>query len=428
MYILHLSDLHFGNLNNNAERWYGQLSYDLKTEVQCPKLDVLIISGDIANSSTEEEYQAAQEFINQIRSEFKLQRQQIIIVPGNHDLNWQLATKARFQEGDELKVDIIKYQQRFDNFRKFYQAIKKEDYPLQHEYQGILYHLPEQQLLILGLNSAWRLNEYDSKSADIHPDAINNALNQVLERQDLYKKCLKIAVWHHPLSSASNDYIRDHGFLQRLVQAEFRLALHGHIHKAETSLFRYDFSSDGRRIDIICAGTFGAATKELVPGYPWQYNLLKLEANKLIVETRRREEANGTWKADARWSQGQGQDPLPRYEIELFSSYNLHRALADLSALAPDADTRIKRIKAARWLCQNPHKSSVSKLAESLETEVDPEAKYWITMALGYIGSQEAKDVLGNYLEKLDQTDSHTRLVINDALFLANQARNNSSH
>jgi hypothetical protein len=76
-------------------------------------------------------------------------------------------------------------------------------------------------------------------------------------------------------------------------------------------------SANGRKLDRICAGTFGAPTKELVPGYPWQYNLLKFEADQLIVETRRREKENGAWKPDARWSQGTGQDPLPRYTIAL---------------------------------------------------------------------------------------------------------------
>jgi len=48
-----------------------------------------------------------------------------------------------------------------------------------------------------------------------------------------------------------------------------------------------------------------------------QYNLLKLDGDTLTIETRRREELNGAWKPDARWTQGTGKDPLPRYEIKL---------------------------------------------------------------------------------------------------------------
>jgi len=73
----------------------------------------------------------------------------------------------------------------------------------------------------------------------------------------------------------------------------------------------------GRSLNFVGAGTFGALTREWVPGYPLQYNLLVLEGDKLTVETRCRREPNGAWQPDAIWTQGPGQDPLPRYEIIL---------------------------------------------------------------------------------------------------------------
>ena len=76
-------------------------------------------------------------------------------------------------------------------------------------------------------------------------------------------------------------------------------------------------STNGRKLDRICAGTFGAPVREWVPGYPLQYNLLKFEDNQLTVYTRRREELNGAWKPDARWLQGAGKTPLDYYAISL---------------------------------------------------------------------------------------------------------------
>lgn len=143
-----------------------------------------------------------------------------------------------------------------------------------------------------------------------------NALTQIRRNLD-YKNCLKIAVWYHPLDSAYSDRITDQGFLEQLAVNGFRLFLHGHIHKAETSLFRYDMSSNGRNLDRICAGTFGAPVREWVPGYPLQYNLLKIADNQLTVYTRRREELNSAWKPDARWLQAPGKPPLDYYAIAL---------------------------------------------------------------------------------------------------------------
>jgi HEAT repeat protein/3',5'-cyclic AMP phosphodiesterase CpdA len=319
MHILHLSDLHFGTLDQ-ANLWSNQLAEDLHQELNIRHLDALILSGDITNYSTETEYSAAKEFINELAREFQIRRSHIIIVPGNHDLNRELGDKAfSYDENGLPKRDLTQHQRRFDYFRTFYQAIKGEAYPLEYEHQGIVYHLPKQKLLILGLNSAWKLDRFQKTDANINDQALTNALKKIRDNEDLYEGCVKIAVWHHPLNSSGEDRIKDQGFMERLAQNGFRLALHGHIHTAKKDLFNYDYTSNttGRKLDIICAGTFGAPTKELVTGYPWQYNLLKIEDNQLTVYTRRREELNGAWKPDARWLQGAGKTPLDYYAISL---------------------------------------------------------------------------------------------------------------
>jgi 3',5'-cyclic AMP phosphodiesterase CpdA len=319
MYILHLSDLHFGS-PDQANLWSNQLAEDLQNDRNISHLDTLILSGDIANYSTETEYNAAKEFINELAREFRIRRSNIIIVPGNHDLNWELGDKAlSYDENGLPKRDLTQHQRRFDHFRNFYQAIKSEAYPLEYEHQGIIYHLPKQKLLILGLNSAWKLDRFQKTDANINDQALTNALKKIRDNEDLYEGCVKIAVWHHPLNSSGEDRIKDQGFMERLAQNGFRLALHGHVHTAKKDLFNYDYTSNttDRKLDIICAGTFGAPTKELVTGYPWQYNLLKIEDNQLTVYTRRREEPNGAWKPDARWLQGAEKTPLDYYAIAL---------------------------------------------------------------------------------------------------------------
>ncbi|AOY79291.1 effector-associated domain EAD1-containing protein [Moorena producens JHB] len=333
-HILHLSDLHI-TTPKQATLWSNQLAQDLSYELQIPDLDALILSGDIANYSTPEEYQAAQQFLDNLRKDFPLDPKDIVIVPGNHDLNWELAKEAyelcdrkKYQgtltEGDYIEEspnvirvrDETKYQQRFAHFSQFYQAIKGQPYPLDYDQQAIIDHFPEQNLLILGLNSAWELDHHFKTRASIHSGALSKALAKIRRNPD-YRNCLKLAVWHHPLNSDGSDRITDQGFIEQLAVAGFRFFLHGHIHKAETSLFRFDLSPGGRKLDGICAGTFGAPTLELRSAYPWQYNLLKINDKQLTVHTRRREEPNGAWKPDSRWSQGPGLGALDYYCIEL---------------------------------------------------------------------------------------------------------------
>ena len=344
MHILHISDIHLGTVAD-ALNWYGQLADDLIFDLNCHGLDFMIISGDITNTSSIEEYKAAKQFLDNLCSKFDINASQLIIVPGNHDLNWELSKDAyTFVDKDrydgnliegcfiEVADDVIrvrdedKYKRRFINFNEFFKAVKGEPYPLEYMKQGILYHYPERNLLILGFNSAWQIDHHFTSRASIHPGAVSHALNAIRDTE-AYRKCLKFAVWHHPLNSPFNDRITDHGFMERLAQCGFSVCLHGHIHKADTGQYYYDHSANGRKIHIISAGTFGAPVREWVPGYPLQYQLLELEGNELTVKTRCRREKNGAWKPDSIWPQAPGKDPLSRYKI------NLHDALQDRPAV-----------------------------------------------------------------------------------------------
>jgi 3',5'-cyclic AMP phosphodiesterase CpdA len=336
MYILHLSDLHFGT-TDDARLWSNQLAEDLRG-LKCSSLDALVLSGDIANKSTPEEYTAAKNFLDKLCDAFSIKRQNIVLVPGNHDLNWKLSKKAYIpmhrddysgspdnsriinQGGDFIGVvnNEDEYRQRFSYFNRFYEDVTTKPYPLREDQQGILYTVPAQKILFLGLNSAWNLDHYYTTRASINANALSNALDEIGKHQE-YVNWRKIAVWHHPLNSNSEDRIKDHGFMERLAKAGFCLALHGHIHKADNSLYRYDRSVGGRKIEVISAGTFGASTRELVTGNPWQYQLLELDDNKLKVRTRKREQANGAWKPDARWMQDE-ESSLASYEILLPSN------------------------------------------------------------------------------------------------------------
>jgi 3',5'-cyclic AMP phosphodiesterase CpdA len=50
-------------------------------------LDYLVISGDVANQSTPEEYEAACRLVSELIQSFELNADRVVIVPGNHDLN-----------------------------------------------------------------------------------------------------------------------------------------------------------------------------------------------------------------------------------------------------------------------------------------------------------------------------------------------------
>lgn len=330
MNILHLSDLHIEN-PDQAILWSNQLAWDLR-ELKCPRIDSLIISGDIGNFSKPLEYKAAVAFIQKLASEFRIESDRIVLVPGNHDLSWGVSksayekvlkksytgpSEALVKVGNRFfKKDEAKYKRRFEVFSRFYRRVQGVAYATAYEKQYIIRYFPEVNLLILGVNSAWEIDHIFTDRASIHPLALSNALTEIRQNAS-YSESVKIAVWHHPITSEGNDRIKDWGPVEQLAKAGFRFLLHGHIHKAESQLFRYDHSVEGRQIDLIAAGTFGARTKDLVPTYPWQYNLIRFGTNQLKVETRRRHKDNGPWKPDAVWVQKEGKNPRSFYTIKL---------------------------------------------------------------------------------------------------------------
>lgn len=327
--VLHLSDLHFATADQ-ATVAYAQLAADLRQQ-GVDRLDALLASGDLVNRATAGEYDAARLFLEHLMSGFSLAPRQFVLVPGNHDVSWTLSEAAyslhkRSRYGAALKEgafiehgpDIVEvrdeeaYQRRFQPFADFYRQVTGEEYPLSYDEQGVLTDLSDAGLVVLGLNSAWQIDHHYRDRASIHMGALSRALLKLGPPDDR----LRVAMFHHPLAGGEDSRIRDDSFLQQLAVHGFRLVVHGHVHKADAGLYRYDRSAGGRRLDIITAGTFGAPVREWVPGYPLQYNLLLIGKERITVETRCRREVNGAWEPDAIWRQGPGQDPLPRYHVE----------------------------------------------------------------------------------------------------------------
>lgn len=165
--------------------------------------------------------------------------------------------------------------------RLIYKKIYNKPYPQEYDQQAILHPCPEDKILFLALNSCWEIDHYYTNRAGIHPNAIANAIDQILTGN--YDDWLKIAIWHHPVNSSES---MKNAFLEQLAVNGFQLGIHGHIHEAKDENFQYDTR---RGLRIIAAGTFGAPVKEQVTGIPLQYNLLTLnpESGVMTVETRK---------------------------------------------------------------------------------------------------------------------------------------------
>ncbi|MBX7084408.1 MAG: metallophosphoesterase [Nannocystaceae bacterium] len=330
--VLHLSDVHIEHADQ-AALWYSQLAADLR-EQGVTKLDGLVVTGDLVQRAQPTEYDAAANLLESILEGFGLRQSSVAVVPGNHDVNWLVSGSAytlrrrkelstplepgtfRAHGDDVVEVrDESTWPHRFDAYAEFHRRVTGQTYPVDFREQGTLVTLATMPAVqILGLNSAWESDHIFPHRTSIHPLALGGALKQLPSSDPAV---VRIAAFHHPLAGSDPAVIKDLGFLQRLALDGFRLALHGHVHRADTEQYRYDKAIDGRKLGVVTAGTFGAPTHEWVPGYPLQYNLLRIGLQQVTVETRCRRELTGAWEPDARWLAGAGADPVPRYTISL---------------------------------------------------------------------------------------------------------------
>jgi len=346
--ILHLADWHIANAQE-ARQYRAQLEADLIQELDVKRLDYIVIAGDVAAHATPEEYQAAFELLDGLVKHFGLDGRRVIVAPGNHDVNWDLAEAAYpfvpqrrlpsplvegqyIPAGDAgvLLCDEALYSQRFTHFNQyFYRKVSGGlAYPMDYAAQGMLHFFPEEQLVFLTLNSAWEIDHHYTNRVSLHGEALQNALAQV--RTDSDETWLKVAVWHHSLA---HEGVVNGEQIQLLAAHGFQLCLHGHVHDP-SGLYQYDSRRDFHNIG---AGVLGTPTH--AAGSLMGYNLLicDLDSGKITVETRKKERSDSLWYADARW--GDRNNPAPRYTLTLKPSRRSKAKLKTkaFEALRPDA-------------------------------------------------------------------------------------------
>jgi len=341
--ILHLSDLHMGPdddpiaalqpLVRDLEDCHGGLGFD--------QLDYLVVSGDLTNRATAEEFEQARKLISGLIERFRLTAERCIIVPGNHDLSWDqqvytwkpqrmvdlkiLQEGSYYSQGSGFLIrDEQHYPTRFENFSKFYHALIQQQYPLQAEAQGLVFLFDDTRLQFLTLNSAWEIDEFFSERSSIHSGALTRGLaaadTQVRKakeegRLDKNATVLRLAVWHHPVTG--NEKIVADAFLDLLRQAEIRLCLHGHVHEDRADVVRY--LDPVRKVYIAGAGSLGAPAYARPESVPRLYNVLEItrDLRNIRVHTRCLRKIGGAWEGWAVWPGLSPTDRRTYYNVEL---------------------------------------------------------------------------------------------------------------
>ena len=341
--ILHLSDLHFKPDTDSVLMWQRLIAdiHDAEGGLGFQQVDYLVISGDLTNRADPREFERAHDFISALNQRLGVSAERCIIVPGNHDLSYdveaytwkqkrrvdskELVEGAYVEQGDGyLLKQPTNYPARFENFGKFYHALTQEPYTLDASVQHLAFLPQEGRVQFLALNSAWDIDEYFKDRSSVHATALAAGLIKADEQIDKAKKegrlktddrVLRIAVWHHPITG--NEKIKDDAFVERLRQAKFKLCLHGHVHEERADLIGY--LDPTREIHVVGAGSFGAPTNARPESTPRLYNLLEIERDhsRIRVHTRCMRKSDGAWEGWPAWPAATSTEKRTYYEIDL---------------------------------------------------------------------------------------------------------------
>lgn len=248
MKLLHISDIHFPYTQWNSPMSIYKAAFDkLLDEIHDQNL-LLILGGDITTKGNTEGYKQAAVFFNEIIKNKGLQRKNILLCPGNHDIEKSLP-----------------YFNGFDNFSYSLRQDQEFKYCKRNHFTFDI-----EDCFFLVVNSAYR---YDHTFGSVDVDGIRETLcKSKLDTQ----KSRVVIVHHHLLGQFENDLstIRNsYPFLKLLDEYNFHYILHGHQH---SNMYMPLGNSKIKTIGV-------RTTTLTTPGYLVGVNVYELDAEKLII-------------------------------------------------------------------------------------------------------------------------------------------------
>lgn len=316
--ILHITDLHRAKNDpiSNPELLSALVSDRERYEREIPAIrppDAIIVSGDVIqgvslnypNFAREltEQYDVAHKFLVDLTDRFlDGDRSKVIIVPGNHDIDWNVAwasmvlveeddrpsniPSALFEPNSNYRWDwkscrLYKiqnpnlYDQRMGAFWAFFErfyAESKEMLRVAPWADANLYSLDSGRIGVAAFNSCLG-NDCFAFHGEISREAVAQAH---LDLKDLGPWRLRIAVWHHDIEGPPHrsDYM-DIEIVRGMIGRGFRIGLYGHQHRVQITP-QHTHLLDHETMVVASAGSLCAGRRELPTGALRGYSIIEI--------------------------------------------------------------------------------------------------------------------------------------------------------
>tara|TARA_R110002051_G_scaffold275039_1_gene336012 strand:- start:3931 stop:5019 length:1089 start_codon:yes stop_codon:yes gene_type:complete len=299
MRIIHLSDIHLSKSNYHEfiHKYRKALIEDLIDYNQTKKIDVIVITGDLVDrgghslldlddfkhlSSPYEIFDFI--FIQPIIQQIGISSNQVIFIPGNHDINEKeilyydeckmienLKSSSSENYLRKNKIDFID-NKRIKLFKEFEKKFHLNNslYDFSNNNSTFIYESENNfKVGFLLINDSWRCKSRKIVGEDKGLYFGHQQLDYSLDILKTHNTDINICLFHHSL----DDYIEKNEILRILETREIELFLYGHYHDAD---FKIEYSPFGS-----CIGVRGRAAlnkpNEIESEYQAGYQIIDLD-------------------------------------------------------------------------------------------------------------------------------------------------------
>ncbi len=365
--ILHLSDIHYGinHVANEREQRsirngvpYNKELEEIKESLEEleKKFNVrpnfIVVTGDITETSSPDEYLLAEEFIGGIADFLKIDRRYVVMIPGNHDVSWEICENERKRNkkgfiyrflikliecfsfspsfhDHKQDVDPILFP-KFANYKKFFDRFyENADFPENlppyrfSEDLFVTFPFPDEQVIYCGLNSCVYESDHSPHRGTITVRQLKTAIEEI-DNIDTQKQFLRIALMHHNYIRGTQEdgaHLYDADDLKIIfLKAGFQMIMHGHEHKDYI-----DRRGDEREFFYIFATGSTGLDKQAIPEIGRRFQVLNIgNEYARIFRWRFDPEAEGT-AGGGKWILTSTEDPF------VLDNFNRHKAYKSLN-------------------------------------------------------------------------------------------------
>ena len=299
--LLQLSDMQFGAKHRFESGAPGSLLSRLREDFEEMQQrhglmpDIILVTGDLVETGKPSEFKQFMRFAEALVEGFDLPRRRLVMIPGNHDINWA-ACEGYFKdcEADERAPQRPywpKLRHYAAMFAEFY--ANEPDLTFTEEAPYTLFDYPELGVVVAGLDSTIA----DSHRADDHygflgEEQLKHFAGKLRMLQD--QGFVRIAAVHHdpthPEAEAARQDLKD---LKRILAPYLNLVVHGHTHEDELNWL-------DNTIPILGVGSAGVQAAQRPAEVPNQYQWIRIFADRIEYGSRAYVPDQKRWVGDLR--------------------------------------------------------------------------------------------------------------------------------